>query len=40
MRLLEIGTPETFGAQCDKEKQLGEKAKLLRRASQQGLDWL
>jgi endonuclease YncB( thermonuclease family) len=28
MRLLEIDTPETFEAQCDREKQLGEKAKL------------
>jgi endonuclease YncB( thermonuclease family) len=28
MRLLEIDTPETFQAQCDREKQLGEKAKL------------
>jgi endonuclease YncB( thermonuclease family) len=28
MRLLEIDTPETFEAQCDREKHLGEKAKL------------
>jgi endonuclease YncB( thermonuclease family) len=28
MRLLEIDTPETFEAQCDRERQLGEKAKL------------
>jgi endonuclease YncB( thermonuclease family) len=28
MRLLEIDTPETFEAQCDREKQLGDKAKL------------
>jgi endonuclease YncB( thermonuclease family) len=28
MRLLEIDTPETFEPQCDREKQLGEKAKL------------
>lgn len=28
MRLLEIDTPETFEAQCDREKALGEKAKL------------
>jgi endonuclease YncB( thermonuclease family) len=28
MRLLEIDTPETYHAQCDREKQLGEKAKL------------
>jgi hypothetical protein len=28
MRLLEIDTPETFQAQCDRERHLGEKAKL------------
>lgn len=28
MRLLEVDTPETFEAQCDREKHLGEKAKL------------
>lgn len=28
MRLLEIDTPETFDAQCDREKHLGEKATL------------
>jgi endonuclease YncB( thermonuclease family) len=28
MRLLEVDTPETFQAQCYREKQLGEKAKL------------
>lgn len=28
MRLLDIDTPETFEAQCDRERQLGEKAKL------------
>ncbi|NSY17286.1 thermonuclease family protein [Neorhizobium sp. AL 9.2.2] len=28
MRLLDIDTPETFEAQCDHEKHLGEKAKL------------
>ena len=35
-RLLDIDTPETFEAECDREKQIGEKAKLRLQALMAG----